>query len=79
MWEQIRSNQMKSVVLVIGMGGLLVLLGYFLGLYFFDSATGGLVLALAVWVLLSLFGYFQGDSLLITMSRAKKISRDDHP
>jgi len=61
------------------MGGLLVLLGYFLGLYFFDSAIGGLVLALAVWVLMSLFAYFQGDSLLLTMSRARKISRDDHP
>ncbi|MFC2003391.1 M48 family metallopeptidase [Chloroflexota bacterium] len=79
MWEQIRSNQTKSVVLVIGMGGLLVLLGYFLGLYFFDSAIGGLVVALALWVLMSLFAYFQGDSLLLTMSRARKISRDDHP
>jgi len=79
MWEQIRSNQIKSVILVIGMGGLLVVLGYFLGLSFFGSATGGVVVALAIWVLMSLFGYFQGDSLLLTMSRAKKISRDDHP
>ena len=79
MWEQIRSNQIRSVVLVIGMGALLVFIGYLLGLYFFDSATAGLVLALALWVLMSLFAYFQGDSLLLTMSRAKKISRDDHP
>jgi len=79
MWEQIRSNQIRSVILVIGMGALLVLLGYFLGLYFFGSPTGGLAIALAVWVLMSLFGYFQGDSILLTMSRAKKISRDDHP
>lgn len=79
MWEQIRSNQIKSVILVIGMGGLLVLLGYLLGLYFFDSAIGGLVVALAIWVIMSLFAYFRGGSLLLTMSRAKKISRDDHP
>lgn len=79
MWEQIRSNQIRSIVLVIGMGVLLVLLGYFLGLYFFGSATGGLVLALAVWALLNLVAYFQGDSLLLTMSGARKISRDDHP
>ncbi len=79
MWEQIRSNQIRSVILVIGMGGLLVLLGYFLGLYFFGSAVGGLVIALIVWVIMSLFGYFQGDSLLLTMSGARKISRDDHP
>ena len=79
MWEQIRSNQIKSVVLVIGMGGLLILLGYFLGLYFFDSALGGLIVALAIWVIMSLFAYFQGGSLLLTMAGAKKISRDDHP
>jgi len=79
MWEQIRSNRTKSVILVIGMGALLVLLGYLLGLYFFDSAIGGLVVALGVWIVMSLFAYFRGDSLLLTMSRAKKISRDDHP
>ena len=79
MWEQIRSNQIRSVVLTIGMGALLILLGYFLGLYFFDSATGGLIIAILVWAILSLIGYFQGDSILLSMSRAKKISRDDHP
>jgi len=79
MWEQIRSNQIRSVVLVIGMGALLVVLGYFLGLYFFGSAIGGLIIAIAIWLIMSLVGYFQGDSLLLTMSRAKKISRDDHP
>jgi heat shock protein HtpX len=78
-WEQIRSNQIRSVVLTIGMGALLILIGYFLGLYFFDSATGGLIIAIVVWAILSLVGYFQGDSILLSMSRAKKISRDDHP
>jgi heat shock protein HtpX len=78
-WEQIRSNQIRSAVLTIGMGALLILIGYFLGLYFFDSATGGLVIAILVWAILSLIGYFQGDSILLSMSRAKKISRDDHP
>ena len=61
------------------MGGLLILLGYFLGLYFFENALGGLALALAIWIIISLFAYFQGDSLLLTMSHAKKIKRDDHP
>ena len=79
MWEQIRSNRTKSVILVIGMGGLLILLGFLLGLYFFDNALGGLAVALAVWIIMSLFAYFRGDSLLLTMSHAKKISRNDHP
>jgi len=78
-WEQIRSNQIRSVVLTIGMGVLLILLGYFLGLYFFDNATAGLIIAILVWVVLSLIAYFQGDSILLSMSRAKKIGPDDHP
>jgi heat shock protein HtpX len=77
-WEQIRSNQIRSVVLTIGMGALLILIGYFLGLYF-DSAITGLVIAILLWVILSLVAYFQGDSILLGMSRAKKITPDDHP
>ncbi|MES0278698.1 MAG: M48 family metallopeptidase [Dehalococcoidales bacterium] len=79
MWEQIRSNQIRSVVLVIAMGLLLLAVGYAIGLYFFDSAVIGLVIALALWVLLNLIGYFQGDSILLSIAKAKKITRDDHP
>jgi len=78
-WEQIRSNQIRSVVLTIGMGALLVLIGYFIGLYFFDSAFAGLVIAILVWAILSLVAYFQGDSVLLRMHGAKKIRPDDHP
>jgi heat shock protein HtpX len=77
-WEQIRSNQIRSVVLTIGMGALLILIGYFLGAAF-DSAVAGLVVAILLWVILSLVAYFQGDSILLSMSRAKKIKPDDHP
>jgi len=77
-WEQIRSNQIRSVVLTIGMGALLILIGYFLGLAF-DSAIAGLVIAILLWVILSLVAYFQGDSILLSMSRARKIKPDDHP
>jgi heat shock protein HtpX len=79
MWEQIRANQTRSVVLTAGMGILLLLLGYFLGLYFFESGIGGLIIALIVWGLMSLVAYFQGDNILLAVSRARKISRDDHP
>jgi heat shock protein HtpX len=65
-------------VLTIGMGALLILIGYFLGAAF-DNAIAGLVIAILVWVILSLVAYFQGDSILLSMSRAKKIKRDDHP
>ncbi|MFH0913759.1 MAG: M48 family metallopeptidase [Chloroflexota bacterium] len=79
MWEQIRANQVRSAVLVVAMGALLLLLGYFLGLYFFDSATAGIVLALIVWAVMNLVAYFQGDSILQALSGARKISPADHP
>jgi heat shock protein HtpX len=60
------------------MGALLILIGYFLGAAF-GSAIAGLVIAILLWVILSLVAYFQGDSILLGMSRAKKIGPDDHP
>ena len=79
MWQQIRSNRIRSVVLVAAMGAVLFLIGYFLGLYFLDNAIGGLLIALVLWVIMSLMAYFQGDSILLAVARAKKIKRDDHP
>ncbi|MBI4185922.1 MAG: M48 family metallopeptidase [Chloroflexi bacterium] len=79
MWEQIRSNRIRSAILVAGMGALLLLLGYFLGLYFFDSTTAGLIIALIVWVMMLLIAYFQGDGILLSVAGARKIMRDDHP
>ena len=38
-------------MLVVGMGLLLLLIGYFLGVAFLGSAVGGLVIALVVWAL----------------------------
>ncbi len=79
MWQQIRSNRNKSIALVVIMGVLLILLGYFLGLYFLDSGEAGLILALIVWVIMSLIAYFQGDSILLSMSKARKIAKEDYP
>jgi len=79
MWEQIRSNQIKSTVLVALMGALLLMLGYFLGLLFWDSAIGGLIIALIVWGIMNLVAFSQGDSILLGISGARKIKPADHP
>jgi len=79
MWEQIRANRIKSVFLVGGMAALLVLIGYFLGEAFLGSAIGGVVIALAILVVMNLVAFFQGDNIMLALSRAKKIKREDHP
>lgn len=79
MWEQIRSNQIRSVILVAGMAVLLLLIGYFLGIYFLDSAIGGVIIALVIWAVMNLVAFFQGDNILLALSKARKIKRDDYP
>jgi heat shock protein HtpX len=65
-------------MLVALMGVLLLLVGYFLGLAF-GSGVGGLVIALVVWGIMNLVAFFQGDSILLAVSGARKINPDDHP
>jgi heat shock protein HtpX len=79
MWEQIKSNRVRSVILVAVIAGILLAIGYFIGLYFLDSPAGGLIIAFIVWAILSLIAYFQGDSIFLSMAKAKKIGPDDAP
>ena len=79
MWEQIRSNQIRSVILVAAMGLLLLAVGYLLGWAFAGSGIVGLLIALGVWFVMNLVAFFQGDSLLLSMSKAIKVGPDDHP
>ncbi len=60
------------------MGILLLIIGFGLG-YAFGNGIAGLVIALAIWAIMNLVAYFQGDSILLSMSGAIKIGPDDNP
>lgn len=80
MWEQIQSNKRKSVVLVIGMAGLLLGLGFVIGEYYASGAgMFGLLVAFVIWTVMCLVSYFQGDSILLAASGAREIQKEDHP
>jgi len=79
MWEQIRDNRIKSTLLVSGMAVLFLVFGFVIGMAFFGSALAGLIMALIIWGIMTAVAYFQGDSIFLSISRAKKIERDDHP
>jgi heat shock protein HtpX len=66
-------------MLIAVIAALLLVVGYFLGYYFFDNAVGGLVIAIVVWAIMSLVAYYQGDSILLGLARARKIGPDDAP
>ena len=78
-WEQIRSNQIRSALLVVLMGALLVVIGWFLGYAFFGSPIAGLIIALIVWGIMNLVAFTQGDAIMLAVAGAHKISQDDHP
>jgi heat shock protein HtpX len=66
-------------MLVGAIAALLLLLGYFLGIYFIGNGIGGLVIAFVIWAIMSLIAYYQGDSILLSLSGAKRIGPDDAP
>lgn len=81
MWELIRLNRRKSIVLFIGMGVSLILLGYFIGLAVNPQYGGvtGVVIALLIVFILNMVSYFSGSQILLSMSNAKEVTPDVHP
>jgi heat shock protein HtpX len=81
MWELIRQNKRKSMMLFIVMGIFLVLLGYVVGAAYIgpDGGYFGVAVALLIWGIWSLIGYFGGDSIVLSMSGAKEVTPDVHP
>ena len=77
MWEQIRSNRIRSAVLVTGMALILLFLGFFIGLAI-GSWVVGLIIALIIWGIMTLIAFFQGDSIILSMAHAKKITPADN-
>src|SRR4030042_1576686 len=85
MWEQIRYNQTRSVMLVAGMGVIWLLLGFVFGLLAsyithidrFESGIYGIIVASILWVFITLAAYFYGDSIILAMSGARLIRAGD--
>jgi heat shock protein HtpX len=79
MWEQIRANRTKSIMLVTVMAVMLLAIGYFLGFYIFENGLAGLFIALVIWFIMTLIAFYSGDGILLALARAKKIGPDDYP
>lgn len=79
MWEQIRANKIRSAGLVVALALLLVVVGYVLGLLFAGSGVFGLVLAGILWFIMTLVAYYSGGDIFLSISKAKRIDKQDHP
>ena len=63
------------------MAFLLVVLGYVLGVLFFGENGGitGIMMAVIVWVIMTLVAYYGANDIFLSISKAKKIAKEDHP
>lgn len=81
MWELIRQNRRKSLWLIVTMAIVLALLGYLVG-YVFDPVHGGIIgllVAVGIWLFLTILTFHSGDEILLKVSRATEVGKDVHP
>jgi len=81
MWELIAANKRKSIIIFIGMGLLLILIGFTFGSFYSPDNGGfiGVFLAVVLWGILSMVSYFAGSKILLAVSGAKEVTQDVHP
>ena len=81
MWEAITSNRRRSRYLIALMGGLLVLLGFSIGMLVDPEMGGavGAVVALLYWLVLLVIALVGGDRALLLGARARPVKKEDAP
>jgi heat shock protein HtpX len=81
MWELIRANKKNSIILMVLMASVLLILGFVIGIVFFGQEGGfiGLMIATAIWLVLTLISFSSGDQILLASSRAKPVTHEVHP
>ena len=78
MYEQISRNKWKSVALIAFFMAFIFVL-----VWFFEYVTGwgkgGLVLAVAIAMGMAAVGYYQSDKIVLGISRAKPVIKEEYP
>jgi heat shock protein HtpX len=82
MWNAIKQNKIKSTILIIVMGMLLLVLGAVIGGSITgaqDGILGGVFVAGLVWFFLTVLAVLEGKNILLSLSGAREVSHDDAP
>jgi heat shock protein HtpX len=81
-YDQIGANKRNSILLALAVIALLGLLGLLIGWAVFGdprAALPSLAVAIGIGLVASLFSYFGGDSLVLSISGAKEVTAKDAP
>lgn len=86
MYENIRKNRVKTYFIIAGFLVFIAAIGYFVGLYLdYRYGLSGnysivlLIFAFIIAVLLSFASYYNSDKIVLKLTNAKPLSRDDSP
>jgi len=74
MYSQIDSNRQKSWLLIFVFIGLLAFAGWVYGYIVTDYGSGGLILALAISIVMTLISWFAGDKIALSTSGAVELT-----
>ncbi len=77
-FDAIAANKAKSIVLFVLMFILYLAIIFVLS-YMFDSGVGGVILGFIVLCFYAVLSYFMGSSIILSMSGAKKVTREAYP
>ncbi len=78
MYSQITSNKRKTWVLISLFTVVILSLGWVFGAWYGDQNMG-IILAVIVSTIMTLFGYYRGDSVALAVSGAKEVKKQDAP
>lgn len=80
-WELIRANKRKSIILMFTMSVVLVGLGALLGMLFGGTQGGifGIAIAVVIFFILISVSFSSGDKILLASCKAKPITKQMHP
>jgi heat shock protein HtpX len=78
MYEQISRNKWKSAALILFFMAFIFLLTWFFE-YVTGWGKGGLVLAVIVSMGMAAAGYFSSDKVVLAISRARPVTKDEYP
>jgi len=77
-FSEVRENKIKSVLLMIVFIVMIGVLGAVIGIVW-GSTWFGLIIALIFGIVYSLIGYYSGDSMILSMSGAKPVTKKEYP
>src|SRR3989339_482344 len=78
MFDEVRNNKLKSLILVSFFILLIGVLGAVIGLVY-NSLFLGLVMAVIFSMIYSLIGYYSGNSMILAMSGARPGTKKEYP